>query len=153
MHHVCIGSRASAAIGLLLVIVVSIVARGIMGPTVTVHAWTQAVPSKPDVSPEVRAALMNEGQVVYGRDCAECHAEGGIGAALGGNVSLADMDRVVTRILQGTADGAMSAFGPSLTDREIAAVSTFIRNTWDNAFGAIVEADVKRVRDALAKKK
>jgi len=132
---------------------VSIVARGIAGTTVTVHARAQAVPPTPDVSAEVRAALMNEGQVVYGRDCAACHAEGSIGALLGGNASLADKDRVITRILQGTPDGAMANFGPSLTDREIAAVATFIRNTWDNAFGAIVDADVKRVRDALAKKK
>jgi mono/diheme cytochrome c family protein len=113
----------------------------------------QAVPPKPDVSDDVRAALMNEGQLVYGRDCAECHAEGGVGAVLGGNKSLADKDRVITRILLGTEDGAMANFGPSLTDREIAAVSTFIRNTWDNAFGAIAEPDVKRVREALAKKK
>jgi mono/diheme cytochrome c family protein len=89
---------------------------------------------------------MSEGQEVYGRDCAECHAEGGIGAALGGDKRLADTDRVIMRILKGSPDGEMSAFGPSLTDREIAAVGTFIRNTWDNAYGAIVEADVKRVR-------
>ncbi len=112
----------------------------------------QATPPAAAVSAELQAALMNEGQVVYGRDCAECHAEGGIGAALGGNAHLADKDRVITRILQGSTDGAMAAFGPSLTDREIAAVGTFIRNTWDNAFGAIVEADVKRVRDLLKKK-
>ncbi len=135
------------------VIAASIVARGLIEPAATVHAITQVAPPKTDVSEEVRAALMDEGQVVYGRDCAECHAEGGIGAALGGNTTLAYKDRVITRIVQGTPDGAMAAFGSSLTDREIAAVSTFIRNTWDNAFGALVEADVKQVREALGKKK
>jgi mono/diheme cytochrome c family protein len=114
---------------------------------------TQVPPADAPPSTELQQALMKEGQVIYGRDCAECHAEGGIGAALGGNAGLADKTRVITRILQGSTDGAMSAFGPSLTDREIAATATFIRNTWDNAFGAIVEADVKKVRDALAKKK
>jgi mono/diheme cytochrome c family protein len=119
------------------------------------NAAPPQVPATPPgtvVSAELRQALMNEGQVVYGRDCAECHAEGGIGAALGGNEHLADKDRVITRILQGSPDGAMSAFGPSLTDREVAAVSTFIRSTWDNAFGAVIEADVKRVRELLKKK-
>jgi mono/diheme cytochrome c family protein len=94
---------------------------------------------------------MHEGSLIFGRDCAECHADGGIGASLGGNEHLKDKTRVITRILQGSLDGAMEPFASSLTDREVAAVATFVRNTWDNAFGPVIEADVKKVRDAIKK--
>ena len=92
----------------------------LVGSLVGRPAAVQAQDPVPDapVTAERKAALMNEGQNVYGRDCAECHAEGGIGAALGGNKNLGDKDRVIMRILQGSPDGTMSAFGPSLTDRE-----------------------------------
>ena len=144
------GAFVPAALLLLLVApVVAGAARVVAG---SIQGQPPSPPSAP-VSAELKAVLMDEGQLVYGRDCAECHAQGGIGAALGGNRNLADKDRVITRILQGSPDAAMEAFGPSLTDREIAAVGTFVRNTWDNDFGAIAEADVKRVRDALSRKK
>ena len=138
--------RRTPALPILVVFGVLIVVRAGTGVTARV---SQSAPPDARVSAELKATLMEEGQVVYGRDCAECHAEGGIGQALGGNSALKDTDKVITRILKGSADGAMAAFGPSLTDREVAAVSTFIRNTWDNAFGAVVESDVKRVRASL----
>jgi mono/diheme cytochrome c family protein len=110
------------------------------------------VPVQAMVTAEQREALMRDGQLVYGRDCAECHADGGIGGPFAGKTVLNDKDRVITRILLGATDGSMEAFGPTLSDRDVAAVATFIRNTWDNTFGPVVEADVKRIRAALPKK-
>jgi mono/diheme cytochrome c family protein len=42
----------------------------------------------------------------------------------------------------------MPPFG-SLTDRQVAAVATFVRNTGSNAYGVVLEADVARVRESL----
>jgi mono/diheme cytochrome c family protein len=36
-----------------------------------------------------------------------------------------------------------------LTDRQVAAVATFVRNTGSNAYGVVLEADVARVRASL----
>ena len=122
-------------------------------PVLTAHSQTPAPAAAPAVvTAEQREALMRDGQLVYGRDCAECHGDGGIGGPFAGKPALSDKDRVITRILLGATDGSMEAFGPSLSDRDVAAVATFIRNTWDNTFGPVAEADVKRVRAALPKK-
>jgi mono/diheme cytochrome c family protein len=96
---------------------------------------------------EPLATLMDEGQEVYGIDCVECHADGGMGPSLVGNFALANRDRVVKAILAGVSDGDMPAFGPNLTDRKVAAVATYVRNAWDNQFGVVLEADVKRLRE------
>ncbi len=105
------------------------------------------------VTADQMAALMDEGQSVYGANCFECHVEGGVGRKLDGDTVLADKDRVITQILNGSANHSMPSFAPTLTDFQIAGVATFIRNSGDNQYGAVLEADVKRVRDALKNKK
>ena len=104
---------------------------------------------------EQLAALMDEGQMIYGSDCAACHVEGtdSVGPMMDGNASLAEKDHVIRRILEGVPAKGMPPFATTLTDRKIAAVSTFIRNAWDNAYGIVLEADVKRVREELKNKK
>ena len=97
--------------------------------------------------------LMYEGEEVYYRDCAECHADGGMAPVLSDLSSLSNKGRVVTWIVQGVPDGSMPAFGPTLTDRQIAAVATFVRNYWENSHGAVTETDVKQTRAELESKK
>jgi mono/diheme cytochrome c family protein len=41
----------------------------------------------------------------------------------------------------------MEPFGRSLSDRQVAAVATFIRNGWENAHGLVLETAVQAVRD------
>ena len=89
---------------------------------------------------------MAEGQEIYSRDCYECHTDGGMGPTLNGRTWLSDKSRVLKILLHGGGD--MPEFGPTLTDRELAAVATFVRNNWDNRFGVVTETDVKRARDA-----
>jgi cytochrome c oxidase subunit 2 len=96
--------------------------------------------------------LMAAGAEVYGVDCMECHADGGMGPTLVANSRLSDKDLVIKAILLGVSEGDMPAFGPTLTDHQIAAVSTYIRNTQENTHGIVIESDVKRVRDATGKK-
>jgi mono/diheme cytochrome c family protein len=89
---------------------------------------------------------------VFGAECTTCHGADGtsdVGPALAGNTSMAVRDFVIKRLLLGVAD--MPSFASSLTDRQIAAVGTFVRNSWDNAHGIVPEADVKRVRAEVAR--
>jgi mono/diheme cytochrome c family protein len=100
-------------------------------------------------SDEMAAVLAAEGQLVFGTSCVSCHdADGGDGAApaLNGHPSLGATDHIVRQILRGNAEKGMPAFAANLSDRQVAAVATYIRTAWDNAHGVVVEADVKRVR-------
>lgn len=99
---------------------------------------------------DVTAELAAEGQVVFGTACVSCHdADGGDGSApaLSGHPSMGARDHIVRQILRGNLEKGMPAFAATLSDRQVAAVATYIRNAWDNTHGAVLEADVKKVRD------
>lgn len=107
------------------------------------------------VSAEQIAELMAEGETIYSRDCATCHgADGSEGSApaLAGSAGLGNKDHVVRQVLTGVPAKGMPPFAPNLTDRRIAAVATFVRGAWGNSFGAVSEADVKRLRDEIIKR-
>ena len=111
----------------------------------TAHVGGRQVPGSDDL-PELAA----EGQVVFGTSCVSCHdAEGGSGSApaLSGHPSMGARDHIVRQILRGNLDKGMPAFAATLSDRQVAAVATYIRNAWDNAHGVVLAADVKKVRD------
>lgn len=103
------------------------------------------------IAAEQLEVLKAEGQVIYMRECASCHgAEGtsdGAGPPLADRPTLANRSRVIEQILFGSPDKGMEAFGKTLTDRDVAAVGTYVRNAWDNTFGAIVDVDVKPIRE------
>ncbi len=103
----------------------------------------------PDPAPDaLMAELMAEGRTVYGRNCSPCHgAEGqgqpaGQGAAppLAGSTFLTADMFVVRQILYG-AGAYMPAFS-NFTDRQVAAVVTYARNSFGNAYGILTEAAV-----------
>ena len=115
----------------------------------------QQADPKTVVSAEEIAALMEEGETIYSRDCATCHgADGseGTAPALSGSLGLGDKDRVVRQILTGVPAKGMPPFAPNLSDRRVAAVATFVRGAWGNAFGPVSEADVKKLRDEIIKR-
>ncbi len=118
--------------------------------TVAAAGQTTSPPSGTDAG--LLAALMDEGQTVYGANCLECHGDGGAGPSLAHNTYVSNKDAVIKQVLEGSANGDMSEFASTLTDRQIAAVVTFVRNSSDNAFGIALESDVKRLRDEMAKK-
>ena len=105
-------------------------------------------PRAPAVASDSFDALEAEGEEIYNRDCASCHgADGtgdGAGPALVGNPALANKEHVVRRIL--TGGKGMDPFGKTLSDRDVAAVATFVRNAWDNANGVVLETDVTGLR-------
>ncbi len=94
-------------------------------------------------------AFMEMGAEVYQNECATCHGEqgqGGLGPAQAGNTSLQNVQHVLAQILYG--EGEMPAFADELSDEQIAAVSTYIRNAWGNDFGAVEVAAVAQERQA-----
>ena len=105
--------------------------------------------------------VMVAGRKVYEQHCAACHGDRGQGAsgmypALAGNraVSLALHINVVQVIRQGgfmpTTAGnpqpfGMPPYGQLLNNDEMAAVATFIRQSWGNSAAPISTLDVFRV--------
>ena len=120
-----------------------------LAAAVVIATGTARVTARQAGSEDVLAELAAEGQLVFGASCVACHdAEGGEGPApaLNGHPSLGATNHVVRQILRGNPEKGMPAFAPTLTDRQVAAVATYIRTAWDNAHGVVLESDVKRVR-------
>ena len=116
----------------------------------------------PPAAPRAAAAQLALGQQVYKQHCLDCHGESGEGAlsaypALAGNraVNLASPANPVQAILSGGFAPAtaghpqpygMPPFRTLLNDAEIAAVATFIRQSWGHPAGAVSALDVQRLR-------
>lgn len=117
-----------------------------------------------DAPPRKRADVdvFTRGGKVYTQNCAACHGDAGQGAgglypALAGNraVTLATTNNVIQMIRHGgfapTTAGNPRPFGmppyaQALNDQEIAAVATFIRQSWGNAANPVSPLDVLRVK-------
>jgi cytochrome c oxidase subunit II len=90
-------------------------------------------------APPVDQQLLKTGEQLYGSDCAACHKPSGEGnpptfPALAGNSFLSDPTAVVKRVYDGA--GAMPSHH-SYTATQLAAVATYIRNTWGNSYGGV----------------
>jgi mono/diheme cytochrome c family protein len=111
----------------------------------------QAQPAGNPPAPD--PALLEQGRQLYDANCVACHQAGGGGTpptfpALSGNGRLKDLNLIVRTIRLG--QGAMLAF-PKLTDGEISALATYIRNAWGNQFGAASSDEVKTILAGLNK--
>lgn len=89
------------------------------------------------------------GEKVYSTTCVACHQETGMGipgafpALNGSPVATGDKTKHIDTVLNGREKTAMAAYGPLLSDLDIAAVITFERNHWGNKTGeAIQPADI-----------
>ena len=88
---------------------------------------------------------MARGQKVY-QNCAVCHGPEGKGVP--GQFSALAHDKVVNgplanhikTVLRGVPGTAMPAWGPQLSNADIAAVITFERNSFGNHTGDVVQA-------------
>lgn len=115
----------------------------------------------PDVEPAA-PAQMDLGQRVYQQHCADCHGAQGQGATgayppLAGNraVVMASPVNTVQAIVSGGFAPAtaghpqpygMPPFRTLLSPAEIAAVASFVRQSWGNRAGAVTSLDVQRVQ-------
>jgi mono/diheme cytochrome c family protein len=96
-------------------------------------------------------AEKSQGQQLFmANGCFACHGQmgdGGAGPRLRGNRFLSLTDYVAAQILLGR--GIMPAFGDRLNDEQIAAVATYIRNSWGNNFGEVKPQEVAQTRRML----
>ena len=103
-----------------------------------------------DAGDDAFAELMELGGRVYAQQCAVCHgAEGSQSltshaAILDGFRRLNDTNRMLRAIVQGR--GYMPGLGGALTDEEVAAVATYVRNSWSNDHGPVSVGEVESVR-------
>lgn len=126
-----------------------------------------------EFSDQARAALADagadnrlaRGEQTYIGVCASCHQRDGSGLAnvfpplAGSDFLMADKDRSIRIVLEGLSGpitvngrqftGAMPPFA-NLTDHEIAEVLTYVRSHFGNRGDAVTDADVARVRAAIA---
>ncbi len=124
-------------------------------PSIKVNQQPQKAVSQQD--PAMRA-----GHAVYVDNCSACHTESGVGPAqlfpaLKGDpvVLAADPTAAIHFVLEGGKGAAtdhaptgpdMPAFGWKLSDQQIAAVMTYVRNSWGNAAPAVSLNSVHSVR-------
>jgi mono/diheme cytochrome c family protein len=116
---------------------------------------------EPAVTPPPQAE-MAAGAAVYARVCIACHEADGSGAPriyppLPGNANLqsADPSSTLRVILDGALTvttprapntGSMPAYARELSDRQIADVANYIRNSWGNAAPLVTPAQVAKAR-------
>ena len=94
------------------------------------------------------AELKARGAQVYATNCGVCHQPHGKGVpntfpALDGSKVVADKAQQIAILLNGK--NAMPAW-KTLSDVELAAVATFVRNNWGNNFGPVQPAEFKAAR-------
>jgi len=91
------------------------------------------------------AELMERGEQVYATSCASCHGVGGEGVPpafpplKGSAIAVGDIAAHIDIVLNGKAGTYMAAFGPQLSDADLAAVITYERNAWGNDVGDQVQ--------------
>ena len=101
------------------------------------------------------------GQSLYHDECAQCHGDHGEGLgdypSLAGNrtVIMNSSVNLVRVILSGgftpTTEGhprpyGMPPFGHTLSDTEVAAIATYVRNAWGNKGEAVMPLNVQKSR-------
>lgn len=111
---------------------------------------------------------MKVGEAIYSDRCSACHRSDGTGVAYL-IPNLAQSSSVNSRlpltalrvILQGARSvatpaeptgPAMPAFGWQLNDAQVAAVATYIRNSWGHAAARVTSEDVGKARKSFAKR-
>lgn len=101
--------------------------------------------------------LKARGEQVFAQNCVACHQATGMGipgtfpALNGSKIATGPHDQSIATVLHGVIrDGkptAMQSF-KQLSDVELAAVLTYVRNAWDNKAGDVVKpAEVKAARE------
>ena len=98
------------------------------------------------------AELVNRGEKVYAANCVACHQATGQGLAAMKSPALAGNKLVtggkqapIDTVLNGRPNTAMQPF-KQLSDVEIAAVITYVRNSWGNKAGEVQPAEVQARR-------
>jgi len=102
-----------------------------------------------------RDAAMAQGETIYNRVCVACHQAGGAGLApafpalAGSSVVNGDVTNNIELVLNGVPGTAMAAYARQLSTVELASILTYIRNSFGNSTGDLVQpADVNAILEA-----
>lgn len=110
-------------------------------PAADVQTGEQTAALPEGVTPE----MMADGEELFFQNCRRCHGmRGKAGVPLAGNENIADPSYIAGMIINGA--GYMPALGGHLDDNQIAAIATFARNSWGNAYGPVTPQDVQDMR-------
>ncbi len=114
------------------------------------------------VQPLTKESLISAGQQLYATSCSVCHKPDGAGmppafpALRGSKIAVGPVGGHIDIVVHGKPGTAMQAFGPQLTDEQIAAIITYERNSWgnddkskfgNNAGGVVQPADIAKARN------
>jgi len=89
-----------------------------------------------EASSDAPGNQMRRGAGIYAQQCAMCHMPGGEGvpgaypALKGSAIVTGPVEVLLDRVINGTPGTSMAAFGARLNDEDLAAVCTYVRNTW-----------------------
>lgn len=104
--------------------------------------------SDQEVAGEVSEEVMTFGAEVYLNNCSGCHGETGRGdgsaPGVANNSRIRDEAFLIRQILGGSE--YMPGFAFLLTDAEVAAAATYIRNAFGNEHGLVGEEQVAALR-------
>ncbi len=124
----------------------------------------------PDYDPDAVAGPVvydpiAKGKRVFTNKCQVCHQQTGTGVPgvyppLAGSDWMGKSPEILVRIvLNGLAgeitvngnqyNSAMTAFGAELSDKQIAEVLSYVRNSWGNEYPLIEESEVTAIREAV----
>ncbi|MEO7051668.1 MAG: cytochrome c [Rhodanobacter sp.] len=119
-------------------------------------------PSSPLTVPVVTSANAGQGEKLYAKNCADCHGMDGNGVAgvyppLNGNTSVTEptgINAMRSVLLGGFAPAtaanpmpySMPPFAQQLSDADVAALVSWIRQSWSNNAGAVQPGDVAKYR-------
>jgi mono/diheme cytochrome c family protein len=135
-----------------------------------ISTYLKSVPGedRPQSPVAANAPDMTAGAAIYRDQCSACHGLDGSGSdrlfpsVAGSSMARSDDPASVIRIVlrgarsvatasEPTAPG-MPSYGWQLTDAQVAAVLTYIRNAWGNAAPAVTADAVARQRTSLARR-
>lgn len=107
-----------------------------------------------------------EGARIYTQTCSACHQSDGSGMPgvfpplVGTEWVTGNEDRLIRILLHGVTgdievegeiyNGAMPTWGPMLKDEDLAAVATYVRQSWGNKAPPVTTAAVARIRKQYA---
>jgi mono/diheme cytochrome c family protein len=123
------------------------------------------VPNTAEAAGDPDGGVMKSGGAIYAVQCAACHAPDGSGIdglfpMLKGSAVVQSNDPVsiLHVVLRGARSAAtdpaptapaMPSFGWTLSDSDVAAVATYVRNAWGNRAPPVDAATVGKTRRAL----
>lgn len=133
------GMRNSFGVGFAVLFAAGVMSTGSLAPAYAQDAQADALAAQTE-------ALTAEGKSLFLENCAACHGEngeGGNGPKLDGNTFIQSRENIVNQILWGASDHGMPPFEAQLNDHQIAAIATYVRNSWSNKYGPVLERSVE----------